>query len=67
MALLERKRRMRVSSLRTLFACNRSRAEDATAFPLLDELYCGILVAEERSFDVHVEQSIQVLGGDYRQ
>ena len=56
---------MRVSSLRTLFACNRGRAENATAFALLDELYRGILVAEERALDVHVYQAIQVFGGCY--
>ena len=67
MTVLERKQQMSVKSLRTLFARDRSRAEDATAFTLLDELYRGILVAEERPLDVDVEQSIQVLGGDYRQ
>ena len=39
----------------------------AAASSLLDHLYRGILVAEERSLDVHVEELIQVLCGDYRQ
>ena len=63
MTLLKRKRPMGVRSLRTLFACNRSRAEDTTAFALLDELYRGILVAEERSFHVDIQKPVEFLGG----
>ena len=42
-------------------------ADHAPALALLDELYRGILVAEERSLDVHVEEPIQVLRRDFRQ
>ena len=48
----------RSDGVRTSLAANGGCADHPAPFPLLDELHRCILVAEEYTLDVHVQQSI---------